>query len=422
MVMPQKIYIVEGRQFRTETDQKLALRDQQLIEKLMSETDFSKKDELEGLLGDLKQKKYRFYTILGADFQEKVEEAIQKCDNDLQKESQKESTMKKSKKAQNTKPTSNVLKEQNFQKMQTRQKNSDAEGINGNEGNTDETALIEKLAREELRKREKRRRGAAFLCFVLGSLCIVYFVWYFLQSQRTQNRFEELAKAREQAQDSVDYSSVTVQSTSKESVHVNLDSSSIVLPDILEKYKSLYNSNKKLIGWLKIDDTRIDYPVMQTTDNEYYLKHNIDQQEDRNGALFLDKDCKIYPQGTNLIIYGHHMQSGVMFGTLDKYSSEEFYEKHKEIEFDTIYEEGIYDVMYVFRSRIYNEDDMVFKYYQFTEAMSEQEFDSYMEEMKSMSLYDTDVEAQFGDHLLTLSTCDYYVKDGRFVVVAKKRE
>ena len=189
---------------------------------------------------------------------------------------------------------------------------------------------------------------------------------------------------------------------------------------ILDQYKSLYNSNKTLIGWLNIADTIIDYPVMQTDDNEYYLNHNIQLEEDRNGALFLDSNCDITNPGTNFIIYGHNMKSGKMFGSLDKYADQSFYEKHKEIRFDTLYEEGTYEVMYVFRSRVYQQDEIVFKYYQFYDANSEEEFQSYMKEMEALSLYDTGVKAEYGDHLLTLSTCDYEEKDGRFVVVAKR--
>ena len=192
------------------------------------------------------------------------------------------------------------------------------------------------------------------------------------------------------------------------------------MPEILDEYKTLFEKNKKLIGWLKIDDTIIDYPVMQTSDNKYYLEHNFNQEYDKNGSLFLDCSCSVYPRSTNLIIYGHHMKSGQMFGQLQKYAKESYYEKHKEIQFDTIYEKGTYEIMYVFRSQVYNEDDLVFKYYQFINANSGTEFQSYMEEMKKLSLYDTGVTAGYGDSLLTLSTCDNSQKDGRFVVVAKK--
>ena len=192
------------------------------------------------------------------------------------------------------------------------------------------------------------------------------------------------------------------------------------MPDVLDEYKTLYEKNKKLIGWLKIDDTIIDYPVMQTSDNDYYLDHNFNQEYDKNGSLFLDCDSSIYPRSTNLIIYGHHMKSGQMFGQLQMYAKESYAKKHSVIQFDSIYEEGTYQVMYVFRSQVYNEDDLVFKYYQFIQANSEEEFNSYMEEMAAMSLYDTGVTASYGDSLLTLSTCDNSQTDGRFVVVAKR--
>ena len=109
-----------------------------------------------------------------------------------------------------------------------------------------------------------------------------------------------------------------------------------------------------------------------------------------------------------------------MFGNLQQYAKESYGKKHSVIEFDTIYEKATYQVMYVFRSQVYNEDDVVFKYYQFIEANSEEEFNFYMKEMASMSLYDTGVTANFGDSLLTLSTCDSSQTDGRFVVVAKR--
>ena len=178
--------------------------------------------------------------------------------------------------------------------------------------------------------------------------------------------------------------------------------------------------NKRLIGWLKIADINIDYPVMQTNDNAYYLDHNFDNKYDKNGCLFLDYQCDVINRNTNLIIYGHNMQSGNMFGNLDKYSSEEYYKEHPKFEFDTIYEKGAYEIVYVFRSKIYNEDAVVFKYYQFLDVQSELEFNSNMAEMSKISLYDTGITPEYGDELLTLSTCDYQENNGRFVVVARK--
>ena len=262
----------------------------------------------------------------------------------------------------------------------------------------------------ELKRQEKKRRIIVILASIVAALSFGYFGVYYFYSARTNAEYSQLAELK---------GSDVLSDTQKKS-GFSIHKESVKLPDVLDEYKTLYQKNKKLIGWLKIDDTLIDYPVMQTSDNEYYLDHNYNQEYDKNGSLFLDCDCSAYPQSTNLIIYGHHMKSGQMFGGLQKYAKESYAQKHSIIRFDTIYEKGTYQVMYVFRSKVYNENDIVFKYYQFIEANSEEEFNSYMKEMEAVSLYDTGVTASFGDRILTLSTCDYSQDDGRFVVVAKK--
>ncbi|MBR5577864.1 MAG: class B sortase [Lachnospiraceae bacterium] len=266
--------------------------------------------------------------------------------------------------------------------------------------------------KEEIYLQERKRRGTVIICSLIAIFCIGYVAFYYYLYERNSAEYEQLAalKQQESRQESKDY-------TVKINYTVEEEPKALV---ILEKYKKLYSQNKSLIGWLKIDDTNIDYPVMQTVNNEYYLDHNYNQKYDKNGSIFLDKDCDITKPGTNMIIYGHHMKSGKMFGKLNLYSSKEYYENHKYIQFDTIYEEGVYQVMYVFRSRVYNENDIVFKYYRFFEVSTPEEFDSNMKEMAKLSLYNTGVTATYGDKLITLSTCDNTEEDGRFVVVAKK--
>ena len=100
---------------------------------------------------------------------------------------------------------------------------------------------------------------------------------------------------------------------------------------------------------------------MQTVNNEYYLNHNFNQEEDKNGCIFMDYQCDAVNGCDNIILYGHHMQSGKMFGTLNKYSNESYYEAHPRIKFDTIYNKGEYEVMYVFRSKVYSEEEVTFK-------------------------------------------------------------
>lgn len=190
---------------------------------------------------------------------------------------------------------------------------------------------------------------------------------------------------------------------------------------ILDKYTDLYRENRDLAGWLSIEGTRIDYPVMQCEDDEFYLHHDFYWAESKYGCLYVRGKADL-EDGTNFVIYGHNMRDGSMFGDLDLYGEEEFYKEHPLISFDTLYEERTYEIMAVYRSRVYREEDEAFKYYQFYEAETEEEFEDFYQNCKELSLYDTGVSAEFGDTFLTLSTCAYHVTDGRFVVVAKKRE
>lgn len=192
-------------------------------------------------------------------------------------------------------------------------------------------------------------------------------------------------------------------------------------PCILEKYAALYAENNDFAGWLSIEGMRIDYPVMQSADDEYYLHHDFYGKDSKYGCLYVKAQADL-KDGTNVIIYGHNMKDGSMFGDLDLYLKESFYKKHSTISFDTRCEKRCYEIIAVFRSQVYNTDDDVFKYYQFYEADTQEEFDRFYENIKALSLYDTGVEAQFGDTFLTLSTCAYHVPDGRLVVVAKRVE
>lgn len=192
-------------------------------------------------------------------------------------------------------------------------------------------------------------------------------------------------------------------------------------PVMLAGYAALYEENKDLAGWLSIEGMKIDYPVMQKEDNTYYLHHDFYGEDSKYGCLYVKEQADL-DAGTNFIIYGHNMKDGSMFGDLDLYLKESFYKEHPVISFDTLYEERTYDIIAVFRSQVYRADDDVFKYYQFYEADTQEEFDDFYDNIKELSLYDTGVEAKFGDTFLTLSTCAYHVPDGRLVVVAKRTE
>lgn len=188
---------------------------------------------------------------------------------------------------------------------------------------------------------------------------------------------------------------------------------------VLDRYQALYLQNGDLAGWLSIEGMKINYPVMRCEDDEYYLHHDFEGNDSKYGCLYVRERADL-EEGTNFVIYGHNMKDGSMFGDLDLYREEEFYREHAKISFDTLYQEYLYEIVAVFLSQIYNENDDVFKYYQFYEAETEAQFNDFYENIKEMSLYDTGVEAEFGDTFLTLSTCAYHVKNGRLAVVAKR--
>lgn len=190
-------------------------------------------------------------------------------------------------------------------------------------------------------------------------------------------------------------------------------------PVILARYQELHEKNSDMAGWLSIEGTQIDYPVMQCGDDEYYLHHDFYGEESRYGCLYVRNRADT-DDGTNFVIYGHNMKDGAMFGELDFYKQESFYLTHPTISFDTLYEERTYEIVAAFLSQVYDEEDETFKYYQFYGAENQDEFEDFYRNIKALSLYDTGVKASFGDTFLTLSTCAYHVADGRFVVVAKR--
>lgn len=186
--------------------------------------------------------------------------------------------------------------------------------------------------------------------------------------------------------------------------------------------QSLSKENHDLVGWLTIEGTKIDYPVVQCEDDTYYLSHNFWKEKDKYGCLFVKGIADVETPGTNIIIYGHHMKDGSMFGELERYESETFCRGHGKITFDTLYGKREYQVMAVFRTQISDKDDGEFRYYQFYKAGTEEEFQEFYEYVMGISIYKTGVTAGFGDTFLTLSTCSGFAENGRFVVVARRIE
>jgi len=259
-----------------------------------------------------------------------------------------------------------------------------------------------------------KRSIARFIFFLIFLCCAAYIVYYMYDAGH--NSEKALLRADTASRINTDTGGVKAVTQVDESTG---EERRLIL---LSQYEKLYEQNKNLIGWIKIDDTNIDYPVMKSLNGngEFYLDHDFNGNEDRNGTIFMDDACDVIKPTENYIIYGHNMKSGQMFGDLKKYKSESFFNDHQIVKFDSIYEPGIYQVMFAFQSHVYEENVIAFKYYQFIEPASEKEFNSGIEEMRAQALHDSGISAVYGDRLLLLSTCDYDEANGRFVVVCKR--
>lgn len=186
--------------------------------------------------------------------------------------------------------------------------------------------------------------------------------------------------------------------------------------DKLNGYMELKSQNADFIGWIKIDDTNINYPVMQSRTPNFYLRKNFNKEYSYYGTPYISELCNT-EKSDNLIIYAHNMKNHQMFGDLEKYKSKDFYNSHRYIQFDTLNSKGTYEIISVLKTTA---DD--FDYQNYTDFTDEEQFNTFIDKCKSLSLYDTETNAAYGDRLITLSTCEYSRKDGRLVVIAKQTE
>lgn len=183
---------------------------------------------------------------------------------------------------------------------------------------------------------------------------------------------------------------------------------------------ALHEKNPDCIGWITVEGTAIDYPVMyRPGEKNYYLHRDFDGNYSAAGSLFISEICD--PEDCdNLLVYGHHMNSGSMFAALEGYKDYGFYEKHPLVSYSTLHGEETYQVIAAFSTPVYTGKD--FAYYSFSKAADAEDFDNYIRTCRSLSYYETGFTAEYGDRLLTLSTCEYSHKNGRMVVVAKKMQ
>ena len=179
--------------------------------------------------------------------------------------------------------------------------------------------------------------------------------------------------------------------------------------------------NSDVVGWIEIDNTSINYPILQCNDNQYYLNHTYKGEESTYGSIFLKSNCDIYNKNSNLIIYGHNMKDGQMFNQIIKYEDKEYYNQHKIIKIATEQEQFEYEIISVFKSRVFYQDEKnVFRFYNYVNFENEKTYNEFIDLCKKIQLYDTGIEAKYGEQLVTLITCEYSQDNGRMVVVARK--
>lgn len=262
---------------------------------------------------------------------------------------------------------------------------------------------------------------AGLACIVIAVICLGYYGITEIQDYYSAKRLENLQNNGNGTTNIGYYADTEAVDELADETETETETE-IVPPPILDEYAEMHEKNPEMIGWLKIEGMDIDYPVMQSSAEEpdYYLTHSFDKQEDRNGTLFIDARNNILKRDTNVIIYGHNMKSGMMFGTLKNYLDETFRNEHPTIQFNTIYEKATYKVIGVCLGKVEKQDETVFRYYNFLNAKNKPEFEDYMERIRQMEVFGASVDASYGDELLTLSTCNYYTEDGRMFIIAKK--
>ena len=299
--------------------------------------------------------------------------------------------------------------------------------------------LEEKREKEEQKQKGKKLGVAGVMCILAAVVCLGYYGVTLWQEHLESQEFERLQSMQNLTGHLIRESSVddeqgdsgeteekskgsaknTKASKNKKNVKKKIDPADLT---VLKKYKELYKQNKDLAGWLSIEGTVINYPVMQTgkKNADFYLHHDFEKKESDHGTLFVDARNDYVNRDTNLIIYGHNMRDGTMFGGLKSFMDQEYFKNHQKLVFDTIYEKAEYRIVAVCLSKVNYQDDHTFRYYNFLNASNKEEFQAFLANIQQLTVFDQKIDISYGDELLTLSTCNSYVQDGWLFLIAKK--
>lgn len=247
-----------------------------------------------------------------------------------------------------------------------------------------------------------------------------YVLQYALDSREQKNEYNNLAALVEQArEEQARTETKTPAESPAESQPEENAPTEEANSHILPEYRQLYEKNPDLVGWISIDDTEINYPVVQTPDNpDYYLYRNFNKEHNIHGCIYVREQCDVFAPSDNVTIYGHHMRDGTMFGGLEKFLKKSYWEAHNTLRFDTLTERHTYQIFAVFRTTASVGEG--FAYHQFVDAEDEAAFDEFIATCRKLGrdFYDTGIIPEYGDKIICLSTCEYTQENGRLVVAA----
>lgn len=277
----------------------------------------------------------------------------------------------------------------------------------------------------------KVKRRLCMAVFVLSLISMAVFTAMYVQTQKKYRHSDSDIEAMMEIR-GVTAPALTAESKSR------LDEASLRAAEYesaeerREGLRRLMESNQDVAAWITIAGTPIDYPVMYTPDSpDYYYRRGFDGRYSVYGMIYMDAACcleedeAVYEVAAeagkaspNCIIYGHHMKNGTMFASLEQYGSEEFYKEHPEIYLDTPDSSSVYEIAGVVRlpaEKLSNEFAAVLA------ARTREEYESFMQYIKKHSPYDTGITAEWPEQLITLTTCEYTQRDGRLLIVARKK-
>lgn len=262
---------------------------------------------------------------------------------------------------------------------------------------------------------------AAIVVLLVAAFGISAFmvVNYLVDGKKQEERNNELSEIVANAQTVTTETAETTEAT--ETQETTVETTEATQPTeaggMLAGYKEIYEMNNDVVGWIKMEGTKMDYPVMQTPSKpNYYLDRDFDKQKSKRGSIYAREECDVNQPSDNITLYGHNMADGSMFATLNAYTNKSAWDNNSLIFFDTLTEYHTYKIFAVFKTSA--NLGQGFRYHAFVDAANEQEFDEFVSTCKRLSFYDTGITPVYGDKLICLSTCEYSLDNGRLVVAA----